>query len=695
MNCKNISIRNRIAILSLLAVTALPASAYALEGEEEKAAVGVITVTGTREEEPIAETSATVDVIGGEETRKVKPAHPSEIMDRVPGVWVNVTGGEGHMTSIRHPLTTAPVYLYLEDGVPTRSTGFFNHNALYEVNIPMSGGVEVTKGPGTALYGSDAIGGVVNVLTRPTPLKPEFELNAEGGSYGWARTLLTAGNTWGDHGLRADMNITHTDGWRDATDYDRQSATLRWDGFFSGGSAIKTVITYSNINQQTAGSSRLSREDYENNPTLNYTPISYRDVGALRASAAWEKETAVSLISLTPYYRKNRLGYIANWSLSYDPSILDTENDSFGLMAKYRRDFEPMRTKVIVGADIDHSPGKQFERAIDPAKEGNIYTSYTKGGAIYDYDVAFTGFSPYLHAEASPTDALRVNAGLRYDVMSYDYDNKLSDVSEGSHRRPADSTVNYGHLSPKIGATYAFASSFNGFVSYRHAFRAPSQSQLFRQGKAESTVDLKPVKADSYEAGLRGALGSAAAWEISGYYMTKKDDILSYRHPDGSTETKNAGETLHKGVEAGLRGNALKWLSLAVSLSYAEHTFEDWTPKEGVNYSGNEISSAPKVIANARLGLSPDFLRGGELELEWVRLGEYWMDDENTHKYGGHDLFNLRASFSAGPLDIYGRVMNLADQTWATNAAYSKFRGEEYAPGLPRTFYAGLAYNFK
>src|SRR5690606_28139216 len=109
--------------------------------------------------------------------------HPSEIMDNIPGVWVNVTGGEGHMTAIRQPLTTDPVYLYLEDGVPTRSTGFFNHNALCESNLPQAERVEVVKGPATALYGSDAIGGVINVQTRPAVAAPGIEATLEGG--GW------------------------------------------------------------------------------------------------------------------------------------------------------------------------------------------------------------------------------------------------------------------------------------------------------------------------------------------------------------------------------------------------------------------------------------------------------------------------------------------------------------------------------
>lgn len=176
--------------------------------------LGEITVTGTREETPKAEIPATVDSIAAEQIAEARPGHPSELMGRIPGVHVNITGGEGHTAAIRQPLTTSPVYLYLEDGIPTRSTGFFNHNALYEVNVPQAGGIEVHKGPGTALYGSDAIGGVINILTRPTPTAPEITANIEGGGHGWWRMLASGGHGWESDGVRLDLNLTHTDGWR-------------------------------------------------------------------------------------------------------------------------------------------------------------------------------------------------------------------------------------------------------------------------------------------------------------------------------------------------------------------------------------------------------------------------------------------------------------------------------------------------
>lgn len=651
-----------------------------------------VTVTGTREAEPRATTAAAIDALSAGEIDGTHPGHPSEIMNRVPGVHVNVTGGEGHMMSIRQPITTKPVYLYLEDGIPVRSTGFFNHNALYEINVPQAGGIEVLKGPGTALYGSDAIGAVVNVLTRPAPLKPEADINLETGEHGWRRALLSAGNTRGSDGLRADLNVTKTDGWRDDTDYERYTGTLRWERYLDSGASVKSVLTYSDIDQQTAGSSRLSRDDYKNNPTLNYTPISYRDVQAFRFSVDYQQETDNDLLSITPYVRSNEMELLPNWSLSYDPAIWKTSNDSIGILLKYRHDLPEHGARIIVGTDLDYSPGHRKEYSLFVTRVGPVYTDYSIDEKIYDYDVTYSAASPYIHSEISLSERLRLTAGLRYDNMKYDYDNNLGVVSTGSHRRPGDTDVTFDHLSPKLGATWQFTPALNGFVSYRHAFRAPSEGQLFRQGQSENTVDLAPIKVDSYETGLRGRYRQAR-YEISVYYMTKDDDIVTFRRADGSRETQNAGKTLHRGVEVGMNTPLVRDLSLAVSYSYAKHTFESWSPRAGISYDKNEMSQAPREIGNVRLDYRPAMLNGGRVELEWEHLGSYWEDDANTHKYGGHDLFNLRADYQATrSLNLYARVTNLTDETYATLASYNAFRGEELAPGLERTFYAGLSY---
>ena len=674
-----------------------------------------ITVTGTREGRLLSETPATVGIVKGQDIRATSPKHPSELMGRLPGVWVSITGGEGHMTAIRQPLTTNPVYLYLEDGIPTRATGFFNHNALYEINVPQAGGIEVTKGPGSALYGSDAIGGVINVLTRPAPLKPEAEVTVDVGQWGWKRALISGGNTVGNDGWRADLNLTSTDGWRDQTAYGRQSGSLRWDRILDANTVLKTVATFSTIDQETAGTSTISKSDYDDHPTRNYTPISLRKVQAFRLSTAYERESGNTLLSITPYYRNNDMDLLANWSLGYDPTVYNTFNQSLGVMAKYRRDFEPYRARLIVGVDIDHSPGERLEKSISPTKvtkDGNTYyTAYTEGQTIYDYDVTYQGVSPYLHGEMSPSERVRLTAGLRYDDVGYDYHNNLPDAdivvnksfsntfNNLTYKHPASTKVNYNHLSPKFGATVAFSPALSGFAAYNHAFRAPSEGQLFRQGSTLNTVGLKPIKSDSYEIGLRGKSGGTN-YEVSLYRMTKTDDIVSFQATSTDPrESRNAGKTLHRGVELGIGADLAPAWRLDVSYSYAKHSYEEMVASNTLNYNGKEMETAPRVIANTRVSYAPGAWNGGRVSLEWVSLGSYWIDAANTIKYDGHDLFNLRASY---PLkhswEVFGSVSNLTDKRFADSSSFVTVAGKNvgtFAPGLPRTVYAGIRYTWK
>ena len=654
-----------------------------------------VVVSTTRAARRLAETTASVGVVGPDELDDARPTHPSEVMQRIPGVWAGVTAGEGHTMAIRMPKSTEPVYLYLEDGVPTRSTGFFNHNALYEVNLPQAGRIEVLKGPATALYGSDAIGGVIDVETRAPSRYPSAQIYAEGGDNGWSRALLSGSGTWGHNGIRADLNLTRTDGWRDATGYDRQSATVRWDHALNGGGRMKTVLSASRIDQQTAGSSALLREDYLRDRTINYTPISLRDVRAVRLSTALDLPIDGGELSVTPYLRWNRMEVLPNWSLTYDPTIYETGHSSAGVILRGSRDLPALRSRVITGIDADYSPGDREEFRIEPLLEGRIFTDYRRMEALYDYDVTYRALSPYVQLEANPVERLHLTAGLRYDRMAYDYDTALDPSDTGRWRRPEDTTVRFDHLSPKLGLAYELGPALSAYANYVHGFRAPSEGQLFRQGSAVNTVGLSPVVANSFEVGARGQLAGRVGYTLAAYRMEMENDILTYIRPDGIRETQNAGATLHRGLEAGLSLELTRTLRADLSYSLAEHTYEAWSPAEGVDYAGNEQESAPNVLASGRLTYSPDLLGDGNVALEWSRVGSYWMDAENTHRYPGHDLLTLSANIPVGTrLELIGRVVNLTDERFAESALFTRARGEEYAPGLPRTVYIGLQYGW-
>ena len=650
-----------------------------------------VVISATRGSRDAMATAASVGVVEGSSIREARPAHPSEIMGRIPGVWVNVTGGEGHMTAIRQPLGTQPVYLFLEDGVPTRSTGFFNHNALYEVNVPQADRIEVLKGPGTALHGSDAIGGVISVSTRPPSDLPGAEFSLEGGAYGFARALGSVSGRLGENGIRGELNLTRTDGWRDGTGYDRQAGTLRWDRSVGEDATIKTVLTFSRIDQSTAGSSALNPEDFRSNPTRNYTPVSFRKVEALRISTALEARRGSWGFNLTPFARFNSMEMLPNWTLAFDPAISTTENSSLGLVARARYALGVGDGELVAGVDLDRSPGSRFEESVAPVREDGIFTGFAPGNPLYDYDVVFTQVAPYLHGEMDVAPGLRLQAGLRADLLGYDYTTRLDPVETGRHRRPADASPSYSAVSPKLGATWQVAPTLNLFGAWRRGFRAPSEGQIFRQGSAVNTLALDPVRADSWEAGVRGVFGGSLRYELSAYHMTKTDDILTYQNPDGSRETVNAGETLHRGVEVGLGVQLAPGLRAEAAFSWARHTYEEWSPRPEVNLSGNEQESAPHTMGNLLLNWAPRRLSGAGLAAEWVHLGSYYTDPTNADRYGGHDLLNLRGSAPVGDrVQLFLRLNNVLDTRYAERAAWTEARGQELAPGMPRTLYVGV-----
>ena len=109
--------------------------------------------------------------LNSEEITIVEAQHPKQIFNRVPGVWISRGSGQEHLTSIRSPVLTGPgacgSFLILEDSIPVRPSGFCNVNGLFETLTESASSLEVIRGPASARYGSNAMHGVINVVSRP------------------------------------------------------------------------------------------------------------------------------------------------------------------------------------------------------------------------------------------------------------------------------------------------------------------------------------------------------------------------------------------------------------------------------------------------------------------------------------------------------------------------------------------------
>ena len=162
-----------------------------------------VVVSASREEEARTAAPVAIAALSAADLAATKPSALHEALNRVPGVYVADLGNEQHTMSIRQPISYRTLFVYLEDGIPIRPVGLFNHNALIEVNMDGVGRVEVVRGPSSSLYGSNAVGGAVNFVTPRPALAPEARLAVRATPDGYTRADGRASATLGRLGLWA------------------------------------------------------------------------------------------------------------------------------------------------------------------------------------------------------------------------------------------------------------------------------------------------------------------------------------------------------------------------------------------------------------------------------------------------------------------------------------------------------------
>ena len=146
-----------------------------------------IVVTANRTNTLRKETPVAISKLTAKAIDETKATSLYEIVNKVSGVYNVNLGNEQNMMSIRQPMTTNAYYLYLEDGLPIRPMGIFNHNALLEINQFNLQSIEVVKGPVSSLYGPEAVGGAVNLISVSPPVNPEFKFGIQADQWGYKR----------------------------------------------------------------------------------------------------------------------------------------------------------------------------------------------------------------------------------------------------------------------------------------------------------------------------------------------------------------------------------------------------------------------------------------------------------------------------------------------------------------------------
>lgn len=669
-----------------------------------------VSVTGTKSEEKVIDQALSIATKGESEVKLDQVILQKDLLNSIAGVQIEQTGSViGHTTAIRMPENKSSYYLFMQDGIPVQSSGFFNHNGLAYTTFQSATSVEVLKGAGTALYGSDAVAAVINVESLKKPSKEqEITLKAMGGSYGYGSGSVEMSDTIDEESsYRANVGYMHSDGWREHTTTDRIEANLRYDQAINDENELKVIFNTSKTDAEQAdgfsdyalieSGSDLASDDSAYYDALDATDIK-RKFDYARLSAEWSNYSYENLeISLTPYVRYNRNRYVATWQDNYPSN--DNKIMTAGLMEK--NTYDASWGRLITGFDTEYTKSslnynQDFD--IDVTDFRGNTTSYTVG-QIYDYDVDYLAVAPYIHGEYDITEALMLTAGLRYDYNSFDYTNNLagdSTDSSGVYFRPADRTDSFSHLSPKLSLQYKANESMNVYARYANGFRIPQASTLYSMKANYTQADLDPEISDTFEIGIKKLFAEKSFIELALYYMTVDDTIVRYETAPGSRVyyNDNGGETTHQGIEATVDTQITNDWATHLAYSFSKHNYVD-----DPAYGDNEIANAPNHKANARLIYTPSRVNGLRIMAEWQYIGSYWMNDDHestsrkTAKYGGYSIGNLKADYRYNKnISIFGKINNISDEKYAVSAS-SKY-SDSFSPGDPRQFYAGLEYRW-
>jgi len=650
-----------------------------LSADETRELFDGITVEGIYDSELFAkDIPASVSLISNFELNNISLVHPAEALNGVAGVNIHRGSGQEHLTAIRSPVLTggagAGSFLYLEDGVPLRASGFANVNGLFEAGTEFANKLEVFKGPGPAFYGSNAVHGLINVQSRDVEGANSFRIL--GSDDGLLSTQLSAAQG----PLRASVSLVHDNGF---SGFDQQKFQLKYQNTF-GSWSVDWLSSFNNLNQETAGFLQDIDDGAQGEELLrdsdvrfsNPNPEAFRDGKSYRSQARLERSLGDKTLALTPYARRVELRFLRHFVPGQ--ALEKNSHSSVGLQsALFTQDWN-------IGLDVEYTKGKLFE-----FQENETVFSFTQG-LHYDYEVeSFVG-AAYAQKDFHLGERTVLDIGARAEYTRYDYNNQTSDGRSGRFIRLADRTDDFFVITPKTSLRHQINDNLNIYARAARGARAPQTVDLYSVQLNQTGGEAEVETLDSLELGTKFG-NESFTFEAAAFAQWK--DNFFFRNSNGKTN--------HIGIEGTFTADLTDWLILSGDGTLARHSYNFDDVNLNFNGSidtsntitdGDRVDTAPDTLAHMRLTARP--VEPWMAEIEWRHVGSYFTNPGNTQRYDGHDIFVLRSRYDVtDDISLFGRVDNLFDARYADRADFA-FGNERFFPGRPRTLFFGLSAEF-
>lgn len=599
-----------------------------------------IVVTATGIAQPIDQTGQAITVIDRALLNQRQSIAISDVLATTPGISVARNGGIGSTTGVFIRGASPDETLVLIDGVrvndPSSPAGAFNYGDLLAGPVER---MEVLRGSNSVAWGSQAIGGVVNITTRQPNVQPSVTASGE---YGYANSVVlrgSAGAKLGPLGLSASGAYYDSDGisqYAQGTERDGyQNTTLSLRGLVDVSSAISLDLR---------GYYILGNLGIDGFPPPNYT---FGDT-AERQRTEQFIGYAGTRINLLDGAFVNHLAYtfFRNDRHNVDPDGVtfpgfDSINTFVGRGESQRLEYKGVVTPLSIArliAGYDH--------------ERQTFRTQSFGGPVSSARASTD--SLYGLAIVTPITPLTLTAGLRYDHHS-DF---------GSH-------TTFG-----ANGSFALGKSVLLRASYGEGFKAPTLYQL--QGDYGNPA-LQPETSKSYEGGISFTTSDRKAAASLTYFFRKTRNLILFIDCDPSIAIcaggarpfgtyDNIALARAEGIEAEL---TLRPTSrFALSANYTLTRTRDETPASAT--FGKRLLRRPVDVAsmsadwNSPLGLA----LGGTIRM----VGDSFDNASNSLRLDGYALVDLRASFAISHgLEIFGRVENLFNSRYETVRNYGTY----------------------
>jgi outer membrane receptor protein involved in Fe transport len=356
---------------------------------------------------------------------------------------------------------------------------------------------------------------------------------------------------------------------------------------------------------------------------INLQTFTYRKVDALRLrSTLTQQWHAGSKTTASIVYRDNAIGQNPAYRVKNDHrkvngtwigkkdlahgEINDNSFNSYALIAQHRQEFNWKNAVITSGASIDLSPSAYRSHYIRINRDtvNNKYTGYqATDSTLSSYSTHINNYAVFGNFEFTPAESWRVVASLRYDLFRYDFNNHLAPSSfSGS----ADTLNTFRKWSSKIGFTYNISKTTGFYANYSQGFVPPQLTEMYTGVKVP---ELKPAVFHNYEiGGWASLIPNRLSVDASIYKLTGTNEVVSVKMDDGSTENRNAGRTIHQGIEFSISAEPVKDLTIRLNGAYSQHKFGSFIEK-GNDYSGREMNGAPRWIHNLEAWYKPGFAK--------------------------------------------------------------------------------------